>query len=97
MPKYKRKNIIVEANKWLSVSRDNPEVRPYPYYPEVVCGRCGSHMKEHGWINAIEGGYGVCPGDWIVTEPNGEIHAYNPDAFLCLYKPVTSRKINAKT
>jgi hypothetical protein len=43
-------------------------------------------MDDHGWIDA-EADWMVCPGDWIVTDPNGEHHPCKPLMFAATYEP----------
>ncbi len=31
-------------------------------------GGCGNIMHDHGWIDTLQGGHIVCPGDWIITD-----------------------------
>ena len=49
----------------------------------LVCNHCGKAMHYHGWIDTPEGGHTVCPGDWIITEPLGEVY---PDIFEATYE-----------
>ena len=49
------------------------------------CRRCGKTMNVHGWIDTLEGGHTVCPGDWIVTGIKGERYPVNPDIFSETY------------
>ena len=42
-------------------------------------------MNEHGWIDTKEGGYNVCPGDWIITGVKGERYPCKPDIFAITY------------
>ncbi len=52
---------------------------------ETICGHCGQTMHVHGWIDTIEGGHIVCPGDWIITEVAGERYPCKPDIFKRSY------------
>lgn len=46
--------------------------RPEPQYDgQLTHETCGRTWHDHGWIDTPEGGHTVCPGDWIVTGPNG--------------------------
>lgn len=56
---------------------------------ESSCGYCGIRMHDHGWIDTIEGGYTVCPGDWIITGIKGERYPCKPDIFEATYEAVT--------
>lgn len=37
-----------------------------------ACEHCGKKMDDHGWIDTLEAGHNVCPGDWIITGIAGE-------------------------
>ncbi len=50
-------------------------------------GGCGNIMHVHGWIDTIEGGHVVCPGDWIITGIQGEMYPCKPDIFAATYEP----------
>jgi hypothetical protein len=52
------------------------------------CQQCKNHtMHEHGWIDTLEGGHIVCPGDWIITGVKGEHYPCKPDIFQATYEP----------
>ena len=57
---------------------------------ERVCGadNCGYIMRDHGWIDTLEGGHIVCPGDWIITGVKGERYPCKPDIFEATYEAV---------
>ncbi len=40
---------------------------------QVVHNRCGRIMHDHGWIDTLEGGYIVCPSDWVITGVAGSV------------------------
>lgn len=48
---------------------------------------CGFTWHEHGWIDTLEGGHNVCPGDWIITGIAGERYPCKPDIFAETYEP----------
>ncbi len=58
--------------------------------PEIdgqsVCRNCGHIMHVHGWIDTLEGGHIVCPGDWIITGVKGEKYPCKPDIFELTYE-----------
>ncbi len=56
---------------------------------ERLCDKCGVRMHEHGWIDTLEGGHIVCPGDWIITGVQGERYPCKPDIFEATYDRVT--------
>ncbi len=51
------------------------------------CSHCGRIMDAHGWIDTLEGGHTVCPGDWIITGVKGERYPCKPDIFDVTYEP----------
>ncbi|HXJ27030.1 MAG TPA: hypothetical protein VNH17_15070 [Streptosporangiaceae bacterium] len=52
------------------------------------CRHCTQIMHVHGWIETLEGGHIVCPGDWIITGVKGERYPCKPDIFDATYEPV---------
>lgn len=54
---------------------------------QATCAHCGGFMHEHGWIDTLEGGHIVCPGDWIITGVKGEVYPCKPDIFAATYEP----------
>ena len=53
-----------------------------------VCVHCGNIMHNHGWIETLEGGHTVCPGDWIIEGVAGEFYPCKPDIFEQTYERV---------
>jgi hypothetical protein len=51
-----------------------------------VHGACGFTLHEHGWIDTLEGGHDVCPGDWIIKGIKGEFYPCKPDIFAASYE-----------
>ena len=47
---------------------------------------CQHIWDDHGWIDDLEGGHVVCPGDWVATGPKGEHWAIKPDIFEATYE-----------
>jgi hypothetical protein len=79
------------------ISPENPtlsegEVVRYFRRPDVdgesLCKHCGQRMHDHGWIDTLEGGHNVCPGDFIITGVKGERYPCKPDIFEATYDPV---------
>lgn len=71
----------------------------YYSHPEIpgtkVCGYCNNMMKDHGWIDTVQGGHTVCPGDWIITDDrvadvrgHGHYYPCKPDIFAATYEPM---------
>ena len=52
------------------------------------CEKCHRTMHEHGWIDTLEGGHIVCPGDWIITGVEGEHYPCKPSVFEATYDPL---------
>lgn len=55
---------------------------------ERICQHCTAIMHDHGWIDTLEGGHIVCPGDWIITGVVGERYPIKPKIFAATYEPV---------
>lgn len=55
---------------------------------DTKCKHCNLTMHVHGWIDTLEGGHIVCPGDWIITGLLGERYPCKPKAFEAKYEPV---------
>ena len=49
---------------------------------------CGSLLHDHGWIDTLEGGHIVCPGDYVITGVKGERYPCKPDIFAATYEAV---------
>ena len=52
------------------------------------CEQCGKPHGVHGWIDTLEGGHRVCPGDFIITGVAGERYPCKSDIFDRTYEPV---------
>lgn len=74
------------ANKW------EGDIVRYYRHPvtdgQARCNHCGKRMENHGWIDTLEGGHIVCPGDWIITGVAGENYPCKPDIFNATYEAV---------
>ena len=61
----------------------------YFRHPEIsgeqLCSKCGIRLHEHGWIDTLEDGHNVCPGDWIIKGVKGEFYPCKPDIFAATY------------
>ena len=64
----------------------------YFRHPDIpgdqLCTKCGIKMHDHGWIDTLEDGHNVCPGDWIITGVQGEHYPCKLDIFTATYEPV---------
>ena len=104
MAKYRKKPVVIEATVW-NVNGDHPEddckndeegkvVRRYRS-PDIGKGsldvhlECGFRYHYHGWIDTLEGGHVVCPGDFIITGVEGEHYPCKPRIFIQTYDEVT--------
>jgi len=99
--KYRKKPVVIEAHRWFK-NGDHPkdgggalregELVRYYRTPELdgqnVCKHCGNIMHNHGWIDTLEGGHIVCPGDWIVEGVEGEFYPCKPSVFYTTYEKV---------
>lgn len=56
------------------------------------CRNCSEKINVHGWIDTLEGGHIVCPGDYIITGVEGERYPCKPGIFLKTYDPAESPK-----
>jgi hypothetical protein len=60
----------------------------HPFVPGADnCAYCGRMFHDHGFIDTLEGGYQVCPGDWIITGVQGERYPCKPGIFAETYEP----------
>ena len=61
------------------------------YYRDPVdsskraCKHCVRTMHDHGWIDTLEGGHIVCPGDYVITGIAGERYPCKPGIFEATY------------
>ncbi len=57
------------------------------YHGQNTHPPCGRIYHDHGWIDTLEGGHTVCPGDWIITGVQQERYPCKPDIFKETYEP----------
>ena len=91
MAKFVKKPVVVEATQWFCVGDVANVVRRLTAWvgeEDVLCKHCGGHLRHHGYVETLEGGYIVCPGDWIITGVKGEHYPCKPDIFEMTYEPV---------
>ncbi len=81
--KFRKKPVIIEATQWFQYG-DHPAVLQSPLdgYPD------GYTLYHNGWIQTLEGGHIVTPGDWIITGVQGENYPCKPDIFEMTYERV---------
>jgi len=71
------------------LSMEGKVVRYYRYPSldgQTICKECRRKMHDHGWIDTLEGGHIVCPGDWIITGVKGENYPCKIDIFEITYE-----------
>ena len=74
--KYRKKPVVIEATQWFK-NGDHPAVVNLDVLP-----------TENGWVETLEGGHVVRPGDWIITGVKGEHYPCKPDIFAATYQMV---------
>ena len=82
--KFRKKPVVIEATQWFK-DGDHPGVLDGPL------DRCPEFIYEHhGWIQTLEGGHIVRPGDYIITGVTGEHYPCKSDIFEMTYERVES-------
>lgn len=61
----------------------------HPGVPHDEVCKCRQRMGNHGWIDTLEGGHIVCPGDFVITGVQGEKYPCKPDIFAETYEAVS--------
>lgn len=84
--KFRKKPVVIEATQWLKHG-DHPAVLIAPL--EMITE---FRLDWHGWIQTLEGGHIVTPGDWIITGVKGEHYPCKPDIFEMTYEPAEESK-----
>jgi hypothetical protein len=78
--KFRKKPVVIEATQWFKL-HDHPSV--------ILKTAPGRHADEGiPWVETLEGGHIVTPGDWIITGVKGEHYPCKPDIFAMTYEPV---------
>ena len=89
MAKYRKKPLVIEAIQWFEVG-DHTAVRHFnPAFRDSICEKCKTVKHAHGFVDTLEGGHIVCPGDWIITGVQGEHYPCKPDIFKATYESVS--------
>ena len=52
------------------------------------CTECDAMFDDHGWIDTLEDGHRVCPGDWIITGVQNERYPCKDSIFKATYDAV---------
>ena len=71
--KFVKKPVVIEATQWFK-NGDHPAVTQFE--------------GDKGWVETLEGGHVVTPGDWIITGVKGEHYPCKPDIFEMTYERV---------
>lgn len=97
--KFRKKPVVIEATQWFK-NGDHPEdgnagegkIVRYFRRPGVhggdLCSLCDIRFHEHGWVDTLEDGHRVCPGDWIITGVENEHYPCKPSIFAKTYEPI---------
>ena len=91
--KYRKKPVIIEATQWFKHG-DHPEVNKLPTIKSMEIGLAlgdksdGIPPSKLGWVETLEGGHIVTPGDYIITGIKGEHYPCKPDIFEATYDKV---------
>ena len=77
--RFVKKPVEIEATQWF---KDGD-------HPAVTKHKSQDHrLQDCGWIQTLEGGHIVTPGDWIITGVKGEHYPCKPDIFEMTYEAV---------
>lgn len=78
--KYVKKPVTIEATQWFKVGD----------HPAVALKTAPGRYADEGipWVETLEGGHIVTPGDWIITGVKGEHYPCKPDIFEMTYDRV---------
>lgn len=87
-PEDKSVMIENEGYKFLSEGKIVRYFRRPDVKGSQICRECPKAMNVHGWIDTLEGGHIVCPGDWIIKGVHGEFYPCKPDIFEKTYEKV---------
>ena len=77
--KYRKKPVVIEATQWMRHG-DHPMVKTI------------SSDSLNGWIQTLDGGHIVTPGDYIITGMKGVYYPCKPDIFWMIYELVEEAK-----
>ena len=82
--KFRKKPVVVEAVQWYGFQTGPHDLGITSYR---LAGELGGGQKDSlGWIETLEGGHIVSPGDWIITGVKGERYPCKPDVFEMTYE-----------
>lgn len=86
MTKFKRRSVVIEAIQWKGHDHLCEYIEKAKYMPAElykICYSCGCINGGHGDVN---GGGRICPGDWLIIETDGKMHACHPSIFKAIYE-----------
>lgn len=89
MAKFRKKPVVIEATQWKKTG-DHPDVGAVPINRyDDLSGDVNYDPEGYGWIDTLEGGHLVTPGDWIIKGVKGELYPCKPDIFAATYDAVS--------
>lgn len=80
--KFRKKPVVITAAQW-STHGDHPAVT---FLPSNHPAHDSDDSDKLGWVETLEGGHVVSPGDWIITGVQGERYPCKPDIFQNTYE-----------
>src|SRR5690242_13841214 len=91
--KYRKLPVIVEAEQWWPGKEIDgvldPQRQDLPSIAfDVAEEKKVNLYRGYGWVETLEGGLIVSPGDYIITGVNGEKYPCKPDIFEQTYEVV---------
>ena len=89
MAHFRKLPVVIEASQWLHHG-DHPAVRPLSDESDEISAAhniTSSDTYRYGWIETLEGGHVVSPGDWIIKGVVGEYYPCKPHVFSQTYEP----------
>ena len=95
MPKFIKRDAVIEATQWFK-NGDHPEVVPFIHdiiYGNSVCDKCKKSPKEHGIIHIIHLNEIICPGNYIVND-KGRVYVCREDRLNLDYEPFTAQVLD---
>jgi hypothetical protein len=77
--KFRKKAVVIEAKQWFKDGDHDCVKKFFNHNPE---------KHGWGWIETLEGGHIVTPGDWIITGVKDEHYPCKPEIFEMTYERV---------
>jgi hypothetical protein len=77
--KFIKKPLVIDATQWFKLG-DHPFVSLHNNNVFI------EGIAQYGWIDTLEGGHIVTPGDWIITGVTGEHYPCKPEIFEMTYE-----------